>query len=297
MSDSECSADSSEANVQVHSSTSGGDIDDGAGDDSSPPSSYASHKQTTIPLEPVRVLKQHLELPHDLCENAAIFDEFLSLDTWQQLPAPIQEHLSQFLPQFPGEDAATVSAEQVDVVRALFNNEITRFGRSPLLDFQRNLEEGNYRPDIARLRANIQKSQRREQRFQECERVSRIAKSVMISRQRLLRAAMDAPAGVTPPRTMRPNAAAGSTSSEMFSLQQSGAALRSKRRYLKEIRSIAESVSLVEDNSEGGGGGGAGFGSDDDELLSMIKEMPGGDETQLLPPRKQRRMLNRLQVS
>lgn len=286
MSDSDCSADSSEVNVQVHSSaTSGGgaDIDDGA--DSSPPSSYDAshdkhHHRVSIPrMEPVRILKQHLELPQDLCENGAIFEEFLSLETWQQLPAPIQEHLAQFLPQFTGESAAAVAAEQADTVRAMFNNEIVRFDRAPLLDFQRNLEEGNYRPDIARLRANIYKSHRREQRFQECERVSRIAKSVMISRQRLLRAAMDAPAGVTPPRARN----SGGTS-EMFALQQSGATLRSKRRYLKEIRAIAECVSLVEDGVVGGDS----FVASEDDMV----DISGGDV-----PRKQRRLFNRLQVS
>lgn len=226
---------------------------------------------SAIPLEPSRILKQNIELPVGLCENASIFEEFFSLDTWNTLPSPIQDHLTQFLPRF-SDNPSVNAVEQSRTIHAIFNNEVQRFGSAPLLDFQRNLEGGNYRPDIARLRANMQKSQRREQRFQECERISRIAKAAMISREKLLKVAYDAPPG----GSLRAARMATTSNAAMPTLVASAAAQRSKKRHFHEISAIAEDIGLH-------------------GLLSEDENYPdGGPPVQLT--RKQRRHLGGYQV-
>lgn len=251
MSDSDCS-DTSESNANTSTSDS----------DSSSQSDAVAH-----PLESARILKQQLELPKGLCENAKIFDEFFSLDTWNTLPMPIKEHLCRFLPHF-SDNVAENEHEQANTIGQLFGNEISRFGASPLIDFQRNLEEGNYRPDISRLRANIQKSQRREQKFQEYERISRMSQSLLVSREKLLRAAYDTAPGAVlrADRVIHPTPKLSSTA----------ASLRAKKRYFQEISNIAEGVGL-------------------NGSLSDDENYPEGPPAQL--SRKQRRHLSGIQVS
>lgn len=255
MSDSECS-ESSESNANSSESS----------DSSSSDSDESSNEASTTVLEAARILKQHIELPKGLCENANIFSEFFSLDTWNQLPVPIKEHLNTFLPTF-SENPAINRQEQETTIHKLFNNEISRFSGSPLIDFQTNLEEGNYRPDISKLRANIQKSQRREQRFQECERISRVAQSLLISREKLLRAAYQAPPGAV----LKVDRAFQATPK----LSQTAASLRAKKRYFQELSTIADGVGLG-------------------EPLSDDENYPEGPPAQL--SRKQRRHLSGIQV-
>lgn len=253
-------SDSSESSARSNGNTS-----------SSESSDSNNSEMSAIPLERSRILKQNIDLPVGLCENASIFEEFFSLDTWNTLPAPIQDHLTQFLPRF-SDNPSVNAVEQTRTIHAIFNNELERFGSTPLLDFQRNLEGGNYRPDIARLRANMQKSQRREQRFQYGERVSRVAKAAMISREKLLKVAYDAPPGGSL-RTARMIAPANAV---MPKLVASAAAQRSKKRYFHEISAIAEDI---------------GF----DGLLSEDENYPDGPPAQLT--RKQRRHLGGYQVN
>lgn len=248
MSDSECS-----------------DTSDSVGNSSTSGSSDNSDV-SSVECEPARILKQNIDLPKGLCENANVFDQFFSLDTWNNLPVPIQDHLKQFLPHF-SDDPDNNAEEQDKTINAIFNNEIHRFGESPLLDFQRNLEEGNFRPDISRLRSNVQKSQRREQRFQECERISRMAKSIMISREQLLRNAYD----VAPGTVLRVERNLQMTPK----LASTAAAQRSKKRYFQEIAAISEEVGL-------------------DGPLSEDENYPEGPPAQL--SRKQRRHLSGIQV-
>lgn len=255
----------SNSTIDVMSDSECSESSDSAGNSSSSGSSDNTDV-SSVELEPARILKQNIDLPKGLCENANVFDQFFSLDTWNNLPAPIQDHLKQFLPHFSDEPMSNAD-EQNRTVHALFNNEIHRFGESPLLDFQRNLEEGNFCPDISRLRTNVQKSQRREQRFQECERISRMAKSLMISREKLLRAAYDAP----PEMVLR----VGRTYENTTKLASTAAAQRSKKRYFQEISSISEEVGL-------------------DGPLSEDENYPEGPPAQL--SRKQRRHLSGIQV-
>lgn len=252
LSDSECS-DSSES--QLNSSAAS--------------SSCSDSETSSRSLEPARILKQNLELPKGLFENKAIFDEFFSLDTWNSLPDHMRDQLRSHMPRFT---SATTSPQeeqhhQLLTIQKLFTNQITRFDSSPLTDFHVNLEEGNYRPDISRLRANIRKSQRREQRFQQCERISRLAKSLAVSREKLLRTAYNSPPGAS----LRIEQIVSKTPK----LTSSAAALRAKKRYFQEISTIAEDVGM-------------------DGPLSDDENYPEGPPIQL--SRKQRKHLLGMQV-
>lgn len=205
-------------------------------------SCVSSSEQLSHSLEPTRILKQALELPKGLCENVNIFNEFFSLDTWECLPDHMKDQLKPFLPNFSEvcDNEVEAQHETDATIQNLFTNQITRFNASPLIDFQRNLEEGNYRPDISRLRDNIQKSQKREQRFQQCERISRLAKTLAVSRERLLRGAYESTdlCGIE-----EINQLVTSTNK----LTTTAAAARAKKRYYEEISSIHDDIGLEED--------------------------------------------------
>lgn len=229
MSDSECS-DTSESGTSSSAASS----------------NSSDSEQSFQSLEPARILKENLELPKGLCENPDIFNEFFSLDTWQCLPDHMKDQLKPFLPNF--DDVCTDEKESQhelnDTIQKLFTNQVTRFSASPLIDFQQNLEEGNYRPDISRLRANIHKSQRREQRFQECEHISRLAKTLVVSRERLLRKAYEG-------NSFEKSKQISKNHVSPTKLRTSAAAARAKKRYFDEINNILEEIGLESDFSDG----------------------------------------------
>lgn len=217
-----------------------------SGTSSSASSSSSESEQSSQSLEPARILKENLELPKGLCENPRIFNEFFSLDTWRCLPDHMKDQLKPLLPNFSdvcANDKKEIQRETNVTVQKLFTNQLSRFDSSPLIDFQRNLEDGNYRPDISRLRANIKKSQRREQRFQNCERISHLAKSLAVSREKLLRAAYD---GIAI-ETIKKN---NKQKTSPLNLKTNAAAMRSKKRYFEEISKIREDVGLDSDLSD-----------------------------------------------
>lgn len=193
-------------------------------------------------LEPTRILDEILELPKGLCDNASVFNEFFSLDTWNCLPDHMKDQLKGFLPDFSEvcDNDAEAEEETDKTVVQLFSNQITRFHASPLVDFQSNLEEGNYHPDISRLRSNIQRSQRREQRFQQCERVSQMAKSLAVSRERLLRVAYQKTGLSGVQKEARVNAS-------VRPLTTTATATRAKKRYREEMTAMLEDVGLDDD--------------------------------------------------
>lgn len=236
--------------------------------DTSSSDSDSNSETSNVILEPARILKQHLELPKGLCDNVNIFNEFFSLDTWNNLPEPIKDHLVNFLPSNFSTDPLINRREQDATIERFFKHEIHRFGASPLRDFQKNLEEGNFQPDISRLRSNIQKSLRREQKFQECEYLSRLAKSLVVSRERLLKAAYESPYGAT----IKVDRVIHGTNK----LSTSAAAMRAKKRYFQDITAISEDVGL-------------------NPSLSDDENYPEGPPAQL--SRKQRRHLSGIQVS
>lgn len=198
--------------------------------------------------ELAKIDKYTLRLPKGLCENANIFNEFFSMITWDTLPSNFQAYLkNKYLPNFNDiADDINNDVEQNKTLKMLFNNEIIRFNSSPLIDLQKNLEEGNYRPDILKLRENIKKSKKREQKFQECERISQLAKSLMITREKVLRSAYDTPPGV--PLKYDP-ISINSTSSKLNNNPVT--VLRARKRFYEEIIHTASKTGLnIDDLSE-----------------------------------------------
>lgn len=239
-------------------------------DSASDTSASSGSDQLELSLEPARILKETLELPKGLCDNPSIFNEFFSLDTWNCLPEHMKDQLKPFLPNFADvcDTEAEAQREMDETVRQLFTDQIMRFNSAPLTDFQRNLEDGNYRPDISRLRDNIRKSHKREQRFQLCERVSRLAKTLAVSRARLLRVAYE----TTELSGLQRNDRVDGTTKK---LSVSAAAARAKKRYADEIGSILEDVGL------------------DDELTD---DDSGGDEPQMKGSKKAKRSNNQVSI-
>ncbi|XP_016960587.1 nuclear factor related to kappa-B-binding protein [Drosophila biarmipes] len=177
-------------------------------------------------------------LPRGLCENSAIFHEFFSLETWQMLPHPLQARLQPMLPDFSGlvSGQAQASAEQQRTLTQLFNGGLQRFGQSPLLQLQRQLEEGNLRPDVLQLRRSIQHSSRREFRFRQAERLSQLAKELFLSREQLLQHAYssappsDGAFGKYLPRPRPPK-----RKPPTLSMDNPFSSQRAKKRYAQEL--------------------------------------------------------------
>lgn len=194
-------------------------------------------------------------LPVELCENPLIFEEFFSIDTWNALGATAQQHLHQFLPQFAHLSPAENHAEQQHTVLALLGgnpearHRIDRFGNAPMAQIQANLEAGNYRPDIARARARIEHQKRRERRFQEAERISRMAKELLVRRERLLHAydttAPGRPAGSAPNTDWGLASKSHSRWSTSKSSVETSLKERSRKRYYDELASIAKRAGVV----------------------------------------------------
>lgn len=183
-------------------------------------------------VEVAKILDHKFHLPKDLCEHFEIFKEFFSTDTWQQLSSDERSHLSNLLPTFPENN----EAEQAETIQQLFANTLTRFGQTPLDAFHSNLQDGNYRPDIAHYRKCILKAEEREQRIRECERISLLAEKLVFSREKLLRSAYRCPAGSFP---QLPHSA-----SNVPRLSSSSATMRANRRYFQEITKLTEELGL-----------------------------------------------------
>ncbi|XP_055380378.1 nuclear factor related to kappa-B-binding protein [Condylostylus longicornis] len=212
------------------------EFSDSSGSVTSSSSSSSESTKNDNSLELAKICGQTLHLPKGLCENEDIFKEFFSLDTWNQVPSNFQAFLkNKFLPVFP--EGANNEMEQTKTIKMLFNNEINSFNKSPLSILQKNLEDGNYRPDLIKIRESIEKSKRIENKFKECERVSKLSKTLMISREKLLRAAYNTPPGeqIKVDRTLH-----DSTNI----LDGNVAGLRAKKRYYDEITSLAKQIGL-----------------------------------------------------
>lgn len=231
------------------SSTSGGDSS--VSSTSSDDDDESEDNESEDALEVTKITNEALSLPRGLCENANIFHEFFSVATWQQLPQQMQSHLQQFLPNFsrllPPQMAAV---EQSRTLSMLFSGELQSFGQSPMIHLQQQLESGNYRPDIKKLRDNIKKSQRREAKFQNCERLSHMAKQLFLSRQRLLDHAYK-----SLPDTV--DKAPLPSTSVVSSVRQPKpghlyrdnklSAIRARKRFYNEISNIAQELGMSED--------------------------------------------------
>ncbi|XP_022223244.2 nuclear factor related to kappa-B-binding protein [Drosophila obscura] len=187
-------------------------------------------------------------LPRGLCENSTIFHEFFSMETWQLLPQHVQARLQSQLPDFTGlVSAQQAGAEQQRTLVQLFNGGLQRFGQSPLLQLQRQLEDGNLRPDVLKLRRSIQHSSRREFRFQQAERLSQLAKELFLSREHMLKLAYtssppdEAPAASASKSTMpRPR----KRKPPALAMDNKLCSQRAKKRYVQELLEVMQELKV-----------------------------------------------------
>lgn len=126
---------------------------------SSSDSSTGSSDDDENSVEPVRILGTTLELPQELCENYKDFKKLFSMQTWESLDDENKELLKNFLPKFEEHQE-----EQTDkTIKMLFNYKPFHF-TAPFNDFFSNLKQGNYRPDIAKMRKFLMKAKTKQQR-------------------------------------------------------------------------------------------------------------------------------------
>lgn len=189
-------------------------------------------------VEVAKILDHKFHLPKDLCEDSEIFKEFFSLDTWNHFSKDERSSLYSLLPEFPENN----DTERDATIQQLFANTLTRFNQTPLDSFHSNLENGNYRPDIAHYRKSILKGEEREQRIRECERISLLAEKLVCSREKLLRSAYRCPAGTLP---QLPH-----SSPTVPRLSSSSATMRGNRRYFQEISKLTEELGLTLSDDE-----------------------------------------------
>lgn len=218
----------------------GGDSDVDEEDSNPDPNQPMSASFNAEQTEVLQVLRQTLELPKGLCAQPDVFWEFFAPENlWNELPQETRDELmAQHLPQFPPELEVDDEAEKEATLQMLFHREAFRFNSSPLVDFQRNLEEGNYLQDVVKYRAKIAKSERREQRFQECDRISRMASRLVESRKELLQA-MNPKASHS--NNTRKNPKRESTADKTLS---ESVAMRARKRYMHEMKNIMLEANL-----------------------------------------------------
>lgn len=183
-------------------------------------------------IEVAKILDQKFHLPKDLCEHSEIFREFFSFHTWNSLTSEEQSMLFNFLPQFPENS----KQEREETVYKLFANTLERFNQTPLDVFHNNLQDGNYRPDIAYYRKSILKAEEREQRIRECERISELSERLVCSREKLLRSSYRCPAGSFPQLFQ--------TSASIPRLSSSSASMRANRRYFQKILKLSKEFGI-----------------------------------------------------
>lgn len=208
-------------------------------------------------FETAILLDQKIRLPKELCDNNDIFNELFSLSTWSELNDEEKSRLTSLLPKF-SEDQ---EEEQQKTVEQLFNNEFSRFGDTPLNKFFNNLQDGNYRPDIAHYRKQILRAEKREQRLHECERISALTEELILSRDKLLRSACK-----------RPTEASLSSRKLQKSNMLTGATVRAKKRFHNELAKMSNDLNLP-------------LSDDDEDVIqdAPFNEMVGSTYMRVLP--------------
>ncbi|XP_013172986.1 PREDICTED: nuclear factor related to kappa-B-binding protein isoform X2 [Papilio xuthus] len=177
-------------------------------------------------MEPVSILGHTLELPQELCEDYSIFKEFFSIKTWDSLEDKHKEELTKLLPQFKNDQ----EEENEKTLKMLFNHEPFHF-TSPLSNFYNNLRQGNYRPDIARMRKFLKKARAKQQKQKNKSYYAKLLPELLISRERLLAAVKGAPPGPIPKLpVLAPKASNKNKYKPLY--------MRVKQRYFEELAAI-----------------------------------------------------------
>ncbi|KAL5275001.1 NFRKB family protein [Megaselia abdita] len=182
--------------------------------------------------------------PKNILDNPMIFKEFFSIETWKSLPENYRLYLkNKYLPSFPNDN----SFEKERSVHMLFSNNIQRFNTNAFVEAYKRLEEGNFRPEIFKLRKSIAKSRRREQKFKEYERISQLAKYLMIAREKLLCNAYNRPLG-----TKKHNSLENISNQNLkeFRLSETLTAMKARRRYCKELTQMTRAYGITDLSDE-----------------------------------------------
>ncbi|XP_047508129.1 nuclear factor related to kappa-B-binding protein-like isoform X3 [Pieris napi] len=196
---------------------------------SSDSSSESSESDEEI-MEQVRILGHTLELPQDLCEDPALFKEFFSMKTWDSLADKHKDQLKELLPKFEEND----EEEKQTTLKMLLSHEPFHF-TSPLTCFFKNLRQGNYRPDIARMRKFLTKARAKQQRHKIKSYYAKLLPEVLISRERLLAVAKSSPPGLIPPiPLLPPKPSSKNNYKPMY--------VRARHRYFEELTAIWSEV-------------------------------------------------------
>ncbi|CAH2041402.1 unnamed protein product, partial [Iphiclides podalirius] len=189
-------------------------------------------------MEPVSILGHTLELPQELCEDYSIFKEFFSMKTWDSLEDKHKENLTKLLPQFNDNS----DEENETTLKMLFNHEPFHF-TSPLSNLYSNLRQGNYRPDIAKMRKFLKKARAKQQKHKKKSYYAKLLPELLISRERLLAVVKGAPPGPIPRLPLL--APKSSTKNKYKSLH-----IRVKQRYFEELAAIWSEVGGEESEDE-----------------------------------------------
>ncbi|XP_068629387.1 nuclear factor related to kappa-B-binding protein isoform X2 [Battus philenor] len=189
-------------------------------------------------MEPVSILGHTLELPQELCEDYGVFKEFFSLKTWQSLDDKHKDDLTKLLPQFNDNS----EEENEKTLKMLFNHEPFHF-TSPLSNLYSNLRQGNYRPDIAKMRKFLKKARAKQQKHKKRSYYAKLLPELLLSRERLLAAVKGAPPGPLPRLPLL--APKPSTKNKYKPLY-----MRVKQRYFEELAAIWSEVGGEESEDE-----------------------------------------------
>ncbi|XP_058056247.1 nuclear factor related to kappa-B-binding protein [Anopheles bellator] len=193
-------------------------------------------------LETNLMLSDKLILPKDLCDSAAVFDEFFAPFLWEMLPPSARSHLLKFLPIALGDRTSATK-----IVNDLLTHGMDRFGVDPIAVFRSNLAEGNYRQDIAKLRRNLCKSLNKEIRMLEVQKMARLSHNVVLCREttfsnELQKNTNNVLSHFKPKFALRPRKRSSLQHQEKFELHKSR--IIAKKRYVSEILNITETVGI-----------------------------------------------------
>jgi len=192
-----------------------------------------------VVMEEVRLGSNTVELPSDLYENEDIFNQFFSIDTWNDLlPEEVKLGLLNLLPSFPVDDID----EKAKTIEMLFGKENFHFG-NPVGKFRQDLLVGDYFPDNAEMKKIVKNAQKRNyDEWMENYHYS-LVQDILDSRKSLLEVATGNV--VTTPKIERKRGAKGGNMK-----------LKIRKRYLDEITRIKREV------------GEEGLSSDDEGYIS-----------------------------
>lgn len=170
-----------------------------------------------------------------------------SWENVKQLPAEDLNRLKELLPKELKDDPV----ESDKTLEMLFKNQLTRFDQSTLDMFFNNLQDGNYRPDIARYRKRILEAEKKEQMIKECDYLTTLVENVIKSREKQLKEAY----GMNSMPKMFQNLQSINENNDYLT----PATMKAKERYQSELSNVFQQLGVL---------------PFDEELLNEKKKLP-----------------------